>query len=356
MTSLQSCSDSFHPENPIKAFDTLAGSHTPFFAYRLPGQESINLGKGTLIDISDYDGSKPVFVIAPFDPNRQAKAIVPEVSFQTPCISPSQMPHIKVKGTPKPTSRYVNAIAELTRKLSSRGGKTVIARAVEADGEVESLGAMFHALCQSYPLAYVYCWHLGHGRFWLGAVPELLLKSYGSSVVSMALAGTMEATSDQPWNRKNLEEQKLVTDFIANIFSQNGMTPTTDGPYDKPAGPVKHLCTLINAKKPSDDFDILKFAYHLSPTPAVSGFPREEALKDIVAIENIDREYYGGYSGPVTNRKQGMLFVTLRCMTIDTLTGHIRLYAGGGITPLSDPVEEWRETCLKASTLLSIFS
>ena len=32
----------------------------------------------------------------------------------------------------------------------------------------------------------------------------------------------------------------------------------------------------------------------------------------------------------------------------------LRLYVGGGITPLSDPETEWQETCQKADTLLNL--
>ena len=32
----------------------------------------------------------------------------------------------------------------------------------------------------------------------------------------------------------------------------------------------------------------------------------------------------------------------------------LKLYVGGGITPLSDPETEWQETCQKADTLLNL--
>lgn len=355
MTSSHACFDSLHPENPVKAFDSLSQTGNPFFAYRLPGDDSVSLGSGTIITVDDYDGTTSGFAIAPFDPSETAKIILPRIVFQTPQIHPSQIPHISVECPTSPSESYIEAIENLTRILRRRGGKTVIARTIDADAEIESIAVMFHALCCSYPDSYVYCWTTDGNRFWIGAVPEVLLHVAGNRLESMALAGTMEATSDAPWDVKNIEEQQLVTDFIASAFADFGLSPAVQSPQDKFAGPVKHLCTYISAATPSKDFDILDFARRLSPTPAVSGFPRGEALKEIRMIETEPREYYGGYSGPITNRRQGFFFVTLRCMAIDKAARKIRLYAGGGITALSNPEQEWKETCLKASTLLAIF-
>ena len=46
------------------------------------------------------------------------------------------------------------------------------------------------------------------------------------------------------------------------------------------------------------------------------------------------------------------LFVNLRCMQLGD--GHASLYVGGGITAESDPASEWRETEMKAETMLSV--
>lgn len=355
MTSWQVCSEALHPENPIKAFDTLADSGSPFFAYRLPENDSISLGVGTLLNVEEYDGKTPGFVVAPFSSERSPKVIKPRITFRTPWIRPTKLPEITVNDSILPLQNYVCSINKLTERLKTRGGKTVIARTIDAHSDITSLASVFHALCSRYPASYVYCWSLDSKRFWIGAIPELLLRTSGEKIESMALAGTMEVNSDESWDDKNLEEQQLVTDFISETFIKARMKPEIDGPFDKYAGPVKHLCSRIRSKRPDKNFDVLKFAAQLSPTPAVCGLPREEALADIASIETADREYYGGYSGPITNRRQCELYVTLRCMAVEKSKGLIRLYVGGGITHLSRPEDEWRETCLKATTLLSIF-
>jgi isochorismate synthase len=91
---------------------------------------------------------------------------------------------------------------------------------------------------------------------------------------------------------------------------------------------------------------------NLHPTPAICGSPTKEALEIICSVEKHDREYYAGFLGPVGMENPIMLFVNLRCMQItDT---NLILYAGGGITLESNPVDEWYETEIKAGTLLSV--
>ena len=344
-----------HPENPIAAFDSLASSERPFFAFRLPNEEYVTLGSGKIIGPSEFNYQNEAFVIAPFSPSEPVNIIIPEISFQTPQILPPSLPAIESIENSISEKEYVKNLDSLIQILKKRGGKTVIARTIEAKSSISSIGTLFHALCKKYPQSYIYCWKIHSNKFWIGSVPELLLKISGNRIESMSLAGTMKSSSNEEWDKKNLEEQKIVTDFIADTFRNNSLTPNISLPQDKYAGPVKHLCSSISSSISSATFDILSFASKLSPTPAVCGFPRDTAMTEIRIFENMERNFYGGYSGPIYNRKKAFLFVTLRCMTVEPSIGLIRLYVGGGITAQSNPELEWNETCMKATTLLSVF-
>lgn len=347
-----------HPENPLRAFDSLATEGRPFYAYRMPDEDSITLGVGHSVDADSYDGLRSGFLIAPFAPEATPVVIEPAIELQTPMTMPLCLPSISLpdsdSGMPE---KYRDSIASLSADLAHRSGKTVISRLIKAEGKIESEAAVFHALCMKYPHSYVYCWRLSpDDDIWMGAVPELLLEVKGSTVRSMALAGTQPHGSSEPWDEKNRMEQKLVTDFISDMFMRERLHPASVGPKDLMAGPVKHLCTMLTAEiADMQGFDCIAFARHLAPTPAVCGLPREDALADIRRIEPHDRRYYGGYSGPVTNRRSCRFYVTLRCMAINPDGTELSLYAGGGITPLSKPDAEWEETRLKARTLLSLF-
>ena len=69
-------------------------------------------------------------------------------------------------------------------------------------------------------------------------------------------------------------------------------------------------------------------------------------------LEKHDRRFYSGFSGPWNLSEESHLFVNLRCAEIGP--SGINVYVGGGITPDSDPEEEWIETVRKSQTLLSV--
>lgn len=345
---------SLHPENPIEIFDHLASSGKPFFAYRLPGEKHLSLGIGRLTDESNYNFEE-AFAIAPFDSTQKIRLIIPETSFQTPQSSQNwSIDAIQWSDPKSPPKSYVEGINKAVETLKERGGKIVISRVLEAKGRLNSPASIFHKLCFTYPDSYIYCWSLEDNDLWIGASPELLLKSSGQKLESMALAGTLDTNNHTDWDEKNLEEQHIVTDFIVSEFKNNALVPEIKGPVERKAGPVKHLCTnIFSSILPS--FDILGFARQLSPTPAVSGYPRNEALTDIKSFETTSRKYYGGFSGPIFARSKMSFYVTLRCMHIKESDKLIDFYAGGGITARSNAQVEWQETRMKLSTLLSIF-
>ena len=90
---------------------------------------------------------------------------------------------------------------------------------------------------------------------------------------------------------------------------------------------------------------------NLHPTPAVCGFHTKEALRIIQSTEKHDRQYYSGFLGPVGMENCISLFVNLRCMRI--AGNYLSLFTGAGITKDSVPNKEWKETEMKAVTLLS---
>ena len=114
---------------------------------------------------------------------------------------------------------------------------------------------------------------------------------------------------------------------------------------------VKHLCTDIYAVAMDGEreLSVADFAAGLHPTPAVAGWPRGKAMREIAEYELCPRNFYGGV---ICNNREGYAYVMLRCMHFDE-TGWC-VYSGGGITGASLPEEEWEETQSKAKTLLSV--
>ena len=128
------------------------------------------------------------------------------------------------------------------------------------------------------------------------------------------------------------------------------------GPRSVRAGNMIHLKTeyIVDLKKvqfPELGTVMLNL---LHPTSAVCGMPKFSALRFIAANENLNREFYSGYLGPVNMNGQSRLYVNLRCMQI--LQNRAVLYAGAGITHGSIPENEWEETALKCQTLLDVMN
>jgi isochorismate synthase len=225
----------------------------------------------------------------------------------------------------------------------------------------ESVGEVYLQLFQQTPNAFVYLVNLPSHKqgfasagLWMGATPEVLLKSEGKTLETVSLAGTQSRRTDEDysWHTKEIEEQAFVSRYILDVFYHFNIHPyTTRGPETMVSGKVAHLSTSFQfaAKKLASNLG--DFIAELHPTPAVCGYPKNKAAKFIPRIEKHNRRYYTGYLGPWRMNGDVGLFVNLRCMEI--IPEQYILYSGGGITSRSVPEDEWEETNKKATTLLS---
>jgi len=209
-------------------------------------------------------------------------------------------------------------------------------------------------LLDTYPLANCYfLYHPKVGR-WMGATPETLLSYKNGVLKTMSLAGTKRGDNPEEihWGIKEMEEQKLVTDFIVAALKSAGTQEVIAGEKEMvKAGNLFHLKTSITAKTHFQNLE--NCVRELHPTPAVCGLPRGKAYEYILKHENYDRSFYTGYLGwndPV--QQSADYFVNLRCMELHD--DRIDLFAGGGITALSNPADEFEEVQNKLMTMASV--
>lgn len=264
---------------------------------------------------------------------------------------------------PESTSelKYMARVGDLIERLKERGtAKTVISRVIAGSAPEADWINVAERLWNEFPDAVGYLFSTPATGAWLGATPERLLGGwYPAHFTTMALAGTLPV--DAEWNVKVYREQQMVEDFIRKALEAYATDMRIAGPRDYIYGPIKHLMTTFSGdtREPADMESVIDI---LSPTPALSGFPREEAFADIDEIEEHSREMYGGYFLIREGRSQQTdwtaynAFVIIRCLRFDPADGRWALYSGGGITDMSDPGEEWDETNRKASRLLDILS
>ena len=254
---------------------------------------------------------------------------------------------------------YLHTIAETVETIrEGELSKVIISRQIPIERTSRSLGNIFFQLQDQTPNAFTYLINLPAAGTWIGATPEVLLKSDGQFFETVSLAGTQVRkydSEDYYWNTKDIEEQAFVSRYMLDVFFNFDIHKyRTTGPETLESGKVAHLKTSFFFATEKIENCLGNFVAELHPTPAVCGLPKNLADQFIRENEKHDRKYYTGYLGPWKLNQQVNLFVNLRCMEITT--DEFILYVGGGITSKSIPEREWEETNQKARTLLSVIN
>lgn len=244
---------------------------------------------------------------------------------------------------------------------SIRGGefqKVVVAREVEVRANRRFAP---QDLLQRLRALYPSCLAFSLENF-VGASPELLCRRDGALVSTHPLAGTIARSGDPEEDErlarsllaspKDRSEHGIVVDAIVEglrAFSE-GVTASKE-PHLLELRNVVHLATTIEAKLDDWAAGSLELAIALHPTPAVGGWPRDEALSWLSAHEALDRDRYAGPLGYMDAAGDGEFWLGIRSALLDGTRA--RLLAGVGIVADSDPSMELAETQLKLQALLS---
>ena len=226
--------------------------------------------------------------------------------------------------------------------------KLVISRPIAKEISSINLEETYQLLCKKYPNTLCYLL-ISDEEIWIGATPEILGKFNKKTheFFTMSLAGTLPV--DEEWSEKEIEEQKPVTNYISEILKKYVTLSEVEESetYNHISGNIKHLRTDFTAK--IEDNRLEELIGELHPTPAVCGIPKDFCKEKIIEIEQYNREFYAGYI-KIETEEEIYYFVNLRCAKI--YKNQVIAFAGGGITALSSPEKEWRETELKSQAIL----
>lgn len=248
-------------------------------------------------------------------------------------------------------AEYIVLLKKLIDELkSSKLTKLVLSRALFVEKDLHSLVIpLLSEITDLYPSAFVYLFVHPIAGIWIGASPETLLEGKQQSFKTMSLAGTKSTDKPSSWSEKEIQEQALVSEFILDQLAGLGVKEIRqDGPYDKEAGNVTHLCTNFEFDSTQS---VEKLLNVLHPTPAVCGLPRNEAKQLIKKLETWDRAYYTGYCGTQDIQGNYRFFVNLRCAQL--FKEGAKIYVGGGVLEDSNAEAEWLETEMKSKTILT---
>lgn len=276
-----------------------------------------------------------------------------QARLRKPDIAPQPYSTNKVK--------YLASLPRIIRTLKSEGGKVVISQ-VTALTSTRDIADVFADYASEFPHTLRFMVYTPETGLWLGATPELLadFDLTAGALHTMALAGTRRTGTDTPWDEKNKKEQSMVTAFICEVLADFGFKIKKEDTETLTFGEIEHLCTRIDAtagkRHTAEPEEILQM---LSPTPALSGLPRDKAALHIHLAEQHDRLCYGGY---IAIKRAGRIsaYVNLRsalaapCLLPTAEKGYLyNVFTGGGITAKSIPADEWNEAMAKASRLIT---
>ena len=262
-----------------------------------------------------------------------------------------------------PAAVWMQKVAEVAHDI--RDGlfeKVVLARSVQVTpqmGTSFAISAVLSRLRQSYPGTYIFALQRG-GRFFVGATPERLVQAQDGLIHTMALAGSAPRGATQAEDeqlgaellqseKNGIEHAVVVATVREALLAHCSMVHVSDIPHLLKLKNVQHLETpIVGELLPGRC--ILDIIADLHPTPAVGGFPRQEALATIRRVEQLDRGWYAGPLGWIGADGHGEFAVALRSGLV---TEHeATLFAGCGIVGDSDPQSEYAESCLKLQGML----
>lgn len=369
-------------EDLFNQIDFQYSQSLPFVVYRKPNSlEVIALLQHDETIYKTENFTESGFVLAPFDDKENTVLIPLEHSEMISVISdkvefPEFDKRTQVSNDEKERTFHINLVKkgiELINKGNFK--KVVLSRSETVELSEVNLIDLFKNLLSHYPTAFVYCFYHPKVGTWLGATPETLLKIEGHQFFTTALAGTQKFEGDLSvdWSPKEKDEQNIVTNYIVDNLKTILQNIKVESVETIKAGSLLHLKSNISGTLDFGKINLKKMLNTLHPTPAVCGFPKQQAKQFILVHELYHREFYTGFLGELNFKEKKIrnanrrnvennaystittcsnLFVNLRCMQLKS--NEAIIYVGGGITKDSNPESEWQETVNKTQTIKSI--
>ncbi len=251
-----------------------------------------------------------------------------------------------------PVSRWKKDVSKAVAVLQGQGlQKVVLTRQLQLKSGAEvPHRKMLEHLAQKYPACSILSVNLGQGTL-LAASPEKLFEMTSEHVYCDALAGTFPANAGMADRQmERFEHAPVVQAITAALqpFCFDIKTETRATAVSLQS--LSHLHTPVRAR-PRPDLHAIQLIDALHPTPAVGGVPLRDALTWIREHEHFSRGWYTGAFGWIGDNQEAQMSVVLRCALVQDKL--VRLYAGAGITPVSDPEKELKETELKLEAMLN---
>jgi salicylate biosynthesis isochorismate synthase/menaquinone-specific isochorismate synthase len=242
--------------------------------------------------------------------------------------------------------------------------KVVLAREIVVQAaSAHDPAALFGAIREGFPTCFNFCVGTPEAAF-VGASPELLIRSEGRTVSTVALAGSTRRSADPAVDdhlaerllasdKDRGEQQMVVRQITESLRRLSVWVESAPEPEIVKVANIQHLGTPIIAQL-AQPLTAIELAGLLHPTPAVGGKPWKQASKVIAEVEGMDRGWYAGPVGWMEGSGDGEFCVALRSALLRDRSAH--LYAGVGVVADSSPPDELAETEIKLGALLPLLA
>lgn len=344
----------------LDSFLTLAQSGKAFYCCKAPNTANVTFFEldnqacnipqhveNTYIATCDFNASKPKL----YRSRNTFKLPLNELNGLSKL--PTLLPDTFEEGTNTDKQEYIAGV-EKAKKLISNGPlhKVVLSQTHHVVCNTSTIFDFFIELCTNAS-AYCYVLHLPHEHTWIGASPELFIRSQNKEFETMALAGTRLKGSNSTWGQKEINEQQIVGDFICEELHNLAFSSITrHDNFTKQTGNIEHICSPVTATLPNS-VNWERIIQRLHPTPALAGYPKQDAMAFIADTESFERELFGGFIGLISPNLVE-LYVNIRCAKLGQ--GNAQLFAGAGLNIDSIPSEEWEETLNKLAVTKDVLT
>lgn len=200
-------------------------------------------------------------------------------------------------------------------------------------------------------------------RLLLSMSPELLLYSdHELNVYTEPIKGTIAKGNDEKQNAVNrqiLEDSEkdkaelvMIVDLVRNDL---GKVCETDSirvlrlHHIKEYNTLYHLTSLVRGKVAKGK-SVMDAFLSLFPGGSVTGAPKLSSVRQLLDLENYNREYYTGSAGFFLDNQVSYFNIMIRTLDFDLMKTDqrkVNLYAGGGIVIDSDSKKEYEEVFQK---------
>ncbi len=220
---------------------------------------------------------------------------------------------------------------------------------------------VYRALRVINPSPYLFYLDFGETKL-IGSSPEVLVRSNGSTVELLPIAGTRrrgkgeredkELEDELLHDEKELAEHLMLVDLGRNDVGRICDYGSVHVPVFKRVERYSHVMHLVSEvqgklSEGKTAVDILKACF---PAGTVSGAPKVRAMEIITELEKKRRGVYAGAVGYI-----GFDGTMDTCIAIRTIIAHrgiLKVQAGAGIVADSIPESEYQETVNKSRALI----